>query len=306
MSQIFLLPSENFASSAHLYSSGSNLITIRAFLRAKTRDIQIKLNRAIPFDLQVETPPLYWETYIWDNGARSRFVLNHYKINLDNSITVKPYQLGNVDQHGTVCFGNRSPRNLKEANNLFWSMPFSGDYWSRWKYHKSNMCNGRKHACDNFIKELCPRKHFCPKALEGASCGTNTCFCCQKNCRCHRVNPYTEEPCACCIFNCSCRCACNILEEFKSYIIEHHQNLQDPRIPSISLPHHSFQYFCPTQADGIYISLNRTSRPGDIADKHQDPIVLGFAKSEDLETWNIKIGSENYGLSKNQVSFFHI
>lgn len=81
------------------------------------------------------------------------------------SIQVKPYLLANVYDKGKVCYGDLTPKSLRQAYNYYWASNFNDDI----KY--KHVCNHRDHSypwhvgckCDGSQKEHtcnCPRKIF--------------------------------------------------------------------------------------------------------------------------------------------------
>lgn len=98
-----------------------------------------------PKEFELETPTLmYTTTYGVANGANpslgltsmvrrtpsgQQVALVALKEDTENQVLVKPYRIGNVYDAGNICWGgNDSPKNLREAHNLFWSSGINTDF----------------------------------------------------------------------------------------------------------------------------------------------------------------------------------
>lgn len=48
---------------------------------------------------------------------------------VQDEIRTANYTLGNIHPGGNICFGTVVPKNLRQANNLFWEIPFTDHMW---------------------------------------------------------------------------------------------------------------------------------------------------------------------------------
>ena len=81
-------------------------------------------------NITIKTPPLMFTTAFHRINIHS--IMEAFRVfernpEVTSSIQLRGYCLSNVSMNGEICFGNKNPRNLRQANVMFWNGPFNTD-----------------------------------------------------------------------------------------------------------------------------------------------------------------------------------
>jgi hypothetical protein len=185
---LFYLPSE---SNRVLVGEGSSPhgvgVRISCTIPAKKRVLHIKWG----YDAEAEelfVPDILWDQYIapfqghgtaWAcncvlcvNKAKyaNQYRVWAYKIE-DGKVMVAPYELANVGPDGHICWGyskysSAPPLNLRDANNFFWTAPFTssmfGDFCSHLRMNLKKSGDFQEHIRNYFTPEANRARHWKP------------------------------------------------------------------------------------------------------------------------------------------------
>lgn len=234
----------------------------QAQFKIKTPDLILTHSIAKPWDAYGKTTPYY--------------AINRIDLTKKAGIFANPYQLANVYSSGHICFGDTTfggvPRNLREANNIFWSTPFNEDNCPYFDDHLGH-CYDKKHE---YLDPTHPKLG--------------------KNCRCE-----------CCINECGCICRCDLNKGFFEFLKSYYDRIIAQKPIKKTKYFCGDKYFAsPEPATAVFISnkkplLKKLPETSWRQDGQGSSVVIGVAKLKSDTHWSVDLGSTSFSIPKSQV-----
>lgn len=257
--------------------------------------VDYRTDEAHKGSLDIKTPDIILTHSIakpWDEYSKADpyFSINRIDLKKGGGIHATPYQLANVYSSGQICFGETTfggvPKNLREANNIFWSTPFNEDNCPFFENHPS-VCKNKDH---DFLDH--PRT---PPATWAA--------------RNLRVKAIKGCCCECCINECGCQCKCNLNKGFFAWLKNYYTVVTTKKTTVKTKYFCGDKYFaCPKPAKAIFIS-NSESLLKKIPENHhridgqRTTVIIGVAEIKNETHWKVDLGSTSFSIPKSQVTF---
>lgn len=234
--------------------------------------------------LEIDVPSLILSHTLRKPWALNTKIKEYFSINVINpekktALEIIPYRFANVYSSGNICFGDVEldglPKNLRQANNFFWSTSFNEDNSPFYDLHR-NLCKNVTHEYYDHL--VCD---------------------CDDGCEC-------DCQCECCINACGCRCGCNLNKEFLKWVINYKTFIQEKKFITKNKYFCGDKYFaCAKPSSAIFIS-NKRELLNEIPKKHwrfdfqQTPVIIGVAeRNEDI--WTINLGSFSFKLKHRNI-----
>jgi hypothetical protein len=221
------------------------------------------------------------------------FSIHAIDLSKSDNVYALPYRFANVYSSGTICFGDVAldglPKNLRQANNFFWSTQFNEDnspffdmHYSQCRQQEHDYYAHPWHICINYPDSLC------------------SCLCCKGVCRC-------ECKCECCTKICGCRCCCNLTKEFFEWVPSYFNYIKEKQHVIKTKLFCGNKYFAyPDKAGAVFLS-NKKKLLNEIPEKHWrfDPegtsAIIGIAEQSG-NSWKINLGSFEFTIKNTQVT----
>lgn len=301
---IYLLPSEaiNVIVKYHPKWLISCVIP-ETFRRITAKRVDYRTDEAHEGKLDIKTPDIIFTHSIakpWTKYSKADpyFSINRIDLKKGGGIHATPYQLSNVYSSGQVCFGgtafNGMPKNLREANNLFWSTPFNEDNCPFFENHPS-VCKNKDHE---FLDHpQIPTSKSRPFGW-GTPAWKRPRATAIKGCRCE-----------CCINECGCQCKCNLNKGFFDWLKNYYTIVTNKKTTVKTKYFCGEKYFaCPKPTKAIFIS-NKEALLKKIPETHwrkdgqHATVIIGVAEIKNDTHWKVDLGSTSFSIPKSQVTF---
>lgn len=222
------------------------------------------------------------------------FSINRIDLKKRGGIHATPYRLSNVYSSGQICFGDTVfggvPKNLREANNLFWSTPFNEDNCPFIENHPS-LCKNKDHE---FLDH--PRTYGHGPRSRQPSRGV-------------RATSIRGCKCECCINECGCQCKCDLNKGFFDWLKNYYITVTSKKTTVKTKYFCGDKYFgCPKPTKAIFISNNEALLQK-IPENHwrkdgqRTTVIIGAAGIKNETHWKVDLGSTSFSIPKSQVTF---
>jgi len=255
--------------------------------RIAAKRIDYRTDKLHTGKLDVKTPDIILthslkKPWVTNSKTESYFAINRVDLTKKGGIHATPYQLANVYSSGHICFGETgSPKNLREANNLFWATPFNEDNCPYFENHPG--------TCTNKTHEYLVCRMFGRGASQRGK---------KLSCRCE-----------CCINECGCQCQCDLNAGFFDYLKNYYSVVTTKKTTAKTKYFCGDKYFaCPKPTNFIFMSNNK-SLLKKIPEKHWRKdgqgatVIIGVAEIKDETHWRVDLGSTSFSIPKSQTSF---